>query len=152
MRAAGAVVALEGATSIGIALVILVRELVGAGDAVIGGFALAGIFAVLGGGTAAAGVALARGRRGGRAPSVIVQIILTPVVWSLLTASGIAWAGVLLGVAVLVVVVGAFAPSSLRWTGERFAEEHPPVPDREPAAEARPLSPRAARGRSGPRR
>ncbi len=126
---AGLLTAAEGLVALVIGVVVAVRELLGVGDEVISGYALAGVFVVLGGGVLASGVSLARGQRGGRAPTVIIQLVLAPVAWSLLRDSGTPVVGVVLGLAVLVVLVLSFWPSSVAWTGERFTSEHPPVPD-----------------------
>ena len=148
VRAAGALTALEGLTALLLAAVLVVRELGGSGDRVISGYGTAAWFAAIGAGLLAAGVSLVRGRRGGRAPAAIVQVVLLPVVWSLLTDSGRPVLGALLGVIVVAVLVLLFVPSSVAWTGERFAEEHPPVPDA-PVRPHRPVSARVARPRRG---
>lgn len=148
VRAAGAVTALEGLTALVLAAVLVVRELGGSGDSVISGYGTAAWFAAIGAGLLAAGVSLVRGRRGGRAPATIAAVVLLPVVWSLLTDSGRPLLGALLGVTVVTVLVLLFVPSSVAWTSERFAEEHPPVPDA-PARPQRPVSARAARPRRG---
>lgn len=153
---AGLLTAVEGLVALVIAVVLAVREVVGMGDEVISGYALAAMFAVLGGGVLAAGVSLARGQRGGRAPTVIIQLVLAPVAWSLLRDSGIPAVGAVLGLAVLAVLVLGFWPSSVAWTGERFASEHP-TEDQPAVPEPGLSSPRAARsrtskqGRPGPR-
>lgn len=141
---AGLLTAVEGLVALVIAVVVAVRELLGMGDQVVSGYALAAVFAVLGGGVLASGVALARGQRGGRAPTVIMQVVLAPVAWSLLRDSGIPIAGVVLGLTVLAVLVLGFWPSSVAWTGERFSSQHPDVPD--PG-----FSPPAARSRTSKR-
>ncbi|MEO6880006.1 MAG: hypothetical protein ABI181_03520 [Mycobacteriaceae bacterium] len=147
---AGLLTGVEGLVALAIAIVLAVRELLGVGDQLVSGYALAAMFAVLGGGVLASGVSLSRGQRGGRAPTVIMQVVLAPVAWSLLRDSGVPIAGAVLGLVALAVLVLSFWPSSVAWTGERFTSEHPPVPD--PG-----LSPRASRSvtskqdRSGPR-
>lgn len=144
---AGALAALEGLVALVIAAVVVVRELLGAGDQVVSGYGLAAVFAALGGGVLAAGVSLARGQRGGRAPTVIIQVVLAPVAWSLLRDSGIPTAGAVLGLVVLAVLVLAFWPSSVAWTGARFTSEH--LAEDQLAVPAPGLSsPRAARSRT----
>lgn len=150
VRTAGGLTVLEGVVSLGLAAVLVARELGGGGDGVVSGYGIAAWFAAIGAGVLAAGVALVRGRRGGRAPAAIVQVVLLPVGWSLLTDSGQPVLGGVLGAVAVGVLVLLFVPTSLAWTGERFAEEHPPVPD-EPAVPLSPREARSRRARRGPR-
>lgn len=148
MRAAGLLTTLEGIVALVIAVVLVARELGGIGDGVVSGYGIAVWFAAIGAGVLAAGVALVRGRRGGRAPATIVQVVLGPVVWSLLTDSGQPLLGAALGVVVVSVVVLLFVPTSVAWTGDRFTQEHPPVPD----APVSDREQRSKRGRPGTHR
>jgi peptidoglycan/LPS O-acetylase OafA/YrhL len=151
IRVGGGLTALEGLVSLVLAVVLVARELSSSGDGLVSGYGIAVWFAAIGAGVLAAGVSLVRGRRGGRAPATIVQVVLLPVVWSLLTDSGQPVLGAALGVVVVAVLVLLFVPSSLTWTSDRFAEEHPPVPDG-PTPPVSPRGPRPGRADRGPRR
>jgi peptidoglycan/LPS O-acetylase OafA/YrhL len=116
VRRAGLVVALEGAVGIALAVVFVVRELVGAEHAnFINSYGTAAWFAILGAGVITGGVALVRGRRWGRAIAVVAQILLIPVAFALLTDSGQPWFGAPLLVVVVIVLGLLFSPKSVRW-------------------------------------
>lgn len=146
--AAGLLTAAEGSVAVGLAVVLVVRELLGHGDAVVSGYGIAAFFAVLGGAVVAAGWSLVRGQRGGRAPATIIQVLLVPVAWSVLTDSGVPALGVLLGLVVLATLGLLFAPPSLGWVNAQFEVDHPPVPEAPVSARAQ----RSRRGSAGPRR
>lgn len=120
-RAAGALVALEGATALVAAVVLLIRAVGGVEDTVANGYGTAGWFAVAGAVVGAAGVALVLGKRWGRAVALVVQLLLLPVVWSLLTDSHQPFYGVLLGSVVLAILALLFSPPSSRWMAAEYA-------------------------------
>lgn len=120
-RAAGALVVLEGAVALVVAVVLLVRALGGARDSAANGYGTAGWFAVIGVAVGAAGIALILGRRWGRAIALVVQLLLLPVVWSLLTDSHQPLYGVLLGSGVVAVLALLFSPPSSRWMAAEYA-------------------------------
>lgn len=115
VRVAGLVAAVEGATGLAVAAVLLARGLGGADQRVVNGFGTAIFFVVAGGGVLAAGVALAAGKPWGRGLVVFTQLLLLPVVWYLAVGSH----RLVFGAPVAIVAVTAlgllFTPSSLRW-------------------------------------
>ncbi|WP_042939887.1 hypothetical protein [Rhodococcus sp. AW25M09] len=122
-RSAGVLVAAQGAVSLVAAFVLLVRAVSGEGDnAVANGYGTAGWFGVLGVGVGVAGVALIVGKRWGRAIATVVQLLLLPVVWSLLTGSHQTLYGVVLGVAVIGVLALLFSPPSSQWMAAEYSD------------------------------
>ncbi len=93
----------------------MVRELAGHHEAAISGYGTAIWFAVIGGAVLAGGIALTHGKRWGRGISMMAQILLLPVSYSLITGSGLPWIGVPVGVLALGLLVLLFAPASLSW-------------------------------------
>lgn len=122
-RSAGVLVAAQGAVSLVAAFVLVVRAVSGEGDnAVANGYGTAGWFAVLGLGVGAAGVALILGKRWGRALATVVQLLLLPVVWSLLTGSHQTVYGIVLGIVVVAVLVLLFSPPSSQWMAAEYSD------------------------------
>lgn len=117
VRAAGVWVALEGLAGVVIALVLVVRGLLGHAERAISNYGTAAWFLILGGAVLAAGTALGWGRRGGYVVAIMVQLLLLPVAWTLLTGSDRPWAGGILGVAAGVTLVLLITPAALRWKG-----------------------------------
>ncbi|MCP2290014.1 hypothetical protein ACFYT3_10380 [Nocardia amikacinitolerans] len=123
VRGAGGLVALEGAVAVTVAIVLVVRGLLGHDQSQASGYGTAAWFGILGGAVLAAGVGLLLGRRWGRAIAVIAQVLLLPVVWSLLTDSHQPVYGGLLGVVVVAALVLLFVPSSTRWMAREYGAE-----------------------------
>jgi len=115
VRGAGGLVALEGAVAVVVAIVLIVRGLLGHDQSAASGYGTAAWFGILGGAVLAAGIGLLFGHRWGRAIAVIAQVLLLPVTWSLLTDSHQPVFGALLGVVVIAALVLLFAPPSNRW-------------------------------------
>ncbi|MGV9820889.1 hypothetical protein [Nocardia xishanensis] len=120
VRGAGGLVALEGAVAVTVAIVLVVRGLLGHDQSQASGYGTAAWFGILGGAVLAAGVGLLLGRRWGRAIAVIAQILLLPVAWSLLTDSHQPVYGALLGVVVVAALILLFVPSSTRWMARDY--------------------------------
>ncbi|WP_330249966.1 hypothetical protein OG874_27230 [Nocardia sp. NBC_00565] len=120
VRGAGGLVALEGAVAVGVAIVLIVRGLLGHDQSAASGYGTAAWFGILGGAVLAAGIGLFLGHRWGRAIAVIAQVLLLPVTWSLLTDSHQPVLGGLLGVVVIAALVLLFAPASNRWMAELY--------------------------------
>jgi len=120
IRGAGAIVALQGAAAVVIAVVLLVRTVRGGEESATVGYGTAGLFAVLGAGVLAAGVALLRSMRGGRGPALVIQALLLPVVWSLLTASAQVPLGLALGVVVLTTTALLLCAPARRWAAAEY--------------------------------
>jgi hypothetical protein len=103
IRLAGALVGLQGLVGVGVAVAILVRALAAAAlnGALLGEI---GFFLLIGGAVLAVGAGLLRGRRWARSPAIVTELLLLPVVYSLLGPSRQLLLGVLAGVC----VVGTF--------------------------------------------
>ncbi len=120
VRAGGALVALEGAVGLIVAIVLVVRAAGGHHDTGISGYGTAAWFAVLFGAVFAAGVALWLGRRGGRGVGILTQVLLAPVAFSLLGQSHqIAW-----GILLVIIIVPAFVllvhPQTSAWMNRAY--------------------------------
>ncbi|WP_327093404.1 hypothetical protein OIE68_24305 [Nocardia vinacea] len=120
VRGAGGLVALEGAVAVVVAIVLIVRGLLGHDQSAASGYGTAAWFGILGGAVLAAGIGLFLGHRWGRAIAVIAQVLLLPVTWSLLTDSHQPVLGALLGLVVAGALVLLFAPASNRWMAEVY--------------------------------
>ncbi|TQM30930.1 hypothetical protein [Nocardia bhagyanarayanae] len=123
VRGAGGLVALEGAVAVTVAIVLVVRGLLGHDQSQASGYGTAAWFGILGGAVLAAGIGLLLGHRWGRAIAVIAQVLLLPVVWSLLTDSHQPVYGGLLGVVVVAALILLFVPSSTRWMAREYGAE-----------------------------
>ncbi|WP_329412982.1 hypothetical protein OG563_10545 [Nocardia vinacea] len=120
VRGAGGLVALEGAVAVVVAIVLIVRGLLGHDQSAASGYGTAAWFGILGGAVLAAGIGLFLGHRWGRAIAVIAQVLLLPVTWSLLTDSHQPVLGALLGLVVAGALVLLFVPASNRWMAEVY--------------------------------
>ncbi|RJO80061.1 hypothetical protein D5S18_01340 [Nocardia panacis] len=123
VRGAGALVAVEGAVAVIVAVVLIARGLLGSDQSVASGYGTAAWFGILGGGVLAAGAGLLLGRRWGRAIAVIAQVLLLPVVWSLLTDSHQPVYGALLGLAAVASLVLLFAPPTTRYMAHAYGAD-----------------------------
>lgn len=127
MRLAGLLVGVQGMVGIGVAIAILVRAVIG--DTLSGPLvAEAGFFLLIGAAVAAAGWGLQSGRRWSRSPAIVTQLLLLPVVYSLLGGSQ----QLVLGALTLVYVVTTFLllisePARAWSAGE---DERPPAAPR----------------------
>lgn len=125
VRRAGALVTLEGSLAVGVALVLIVRGLLGHDQSVVSGYGTAGWFAILGGAVLAAGIGLLRGQRWGRTIALLAQLLLLPVTWYLLTSHQFIW-GLLMGVVVVSTLVLLFAGPTSRWMAEGYGAPDAP--------------------------
>lgn len=104
IRTAGALAVTEGAA--GIVLAVAMVVLVGSGMLGLATvLATAGFFALLAAGVVVVGVGLLRGRRWARAPAIVVQVLLLPVAYTLLSGGQRGALGVLAGLATGAVVI-----------------------------------------------
>jgi hypothetical protein len=99
VRAAAAVVGLEGLVGLGTAVVFGVASEGGLGDRI----GEASYFVLLGAALLLCAVLLWRGRPGARTPSIVAQLLLVPFVYS-----QIAEGRLVIGIVALLVVVGTF--------------------------------------------
>ncbi|WP_049793948.1 hypothetical protein [Hoyosella subflava] len=106
IRAAGVIVSLQGLVLLGLGAWLLVRAVTGTGGTEVSGYATAGWFVFLGAPVLGGGIALALGKRWGRAIAVVIQLLLLPVVFSLISGSQqYLWGFALGGVVVLTLVL-----------------------------------------------
>jgi len=132
VRIAGSLVVLEGIVAIGFAVYSVVRALSGTHDqSVTNGYGLALWLGILFGGVLAAGIALLRGKRWGRAVAVVAQLLLLPVAWSLLTDSHQLVLGIVLSVIVVPALVLLFAPQTTTWLADEYAPDSEPGSDQD---------------------
>ncbi|MBS9371348.1 hypothetical protein GON09_000292 [Rhodococcus sp. B50] len=124
MRAAGWLVVLEGLVAMGFAVYSIIRAASGEHDqSVTNGYGFALWLIVLFGGVLAGGIALVRGVRWGRAVALLAQLLLLPVVWSLLTDSHQPVAGTALALVVVPTLVLLFSPPTSRWLAHEYAPD-----------------------------
>lgn len=115
VRAAAALVGLEGTAAVTGALVFLIRGVGGADRQVVDGFGNAAWFAVIGGSLLTAAWALWTGRRWGRGIAVFAQLLLLPVTWYVGVGSHRWFYGIPIAAGALAALVLLFAPATLRW-------------------------------------
>ncbi|GEL25690.1 membrane protein [Pseudonocardia sulfidoxydans NBRC 16205] len=114
VRVAGAVVALQGLVGIVFGVVLLVRGL-GADVGIRYVLGETGYFVVIGAACVATGIGLLRGRRWARSPAIVVELLLLPVVYSLLGPSKqIVW-GIVVGVVVIATFLLLISERSRMW-------------------------------------
>lgn len=114
IRLAGIVVALQGLVGIVFGVVLLVRGL-GADVPLRYVLGEMGYFVVVGVACAAIGIGLLRGRRWARSPAIVVELLLLPVVYSLLGPSKqIVW-GIVVGVVVIATFLLLISERSRVW-------------------------------------
>ena len=115
VRGAGLIVAVQGATGLVVAAVLLLRAVDGADQRVANGFGTAVWFTLAGGAVLAAGWALLVGRRWGRGLAVFAELLLLPVAWYLAVGSHRMLIGIPVGVVALTGLALLFSPAALRW-------------------------------------
>ncbi len=115
VRGAGLLVAVQGAAALVMAAVLLVRGIAGADQRVVNGLGTAVFFVLVGAVVLAAGRALTVGRRWGRGPAVITQLLLLPVAWYLTVDSHRPGFGIPAGIVALAVLGLLFSPAGVRW-------------------------------------
>jgi TM2 domain-containing membrane protein YozV len=115
VRAAGAIVAIQGVVALVVAAVLVVRGITGAHQHMVNGLGTAVLFVLFGGVVLAAGRALTVGKRWGRGLAVITQLLLLPVAWYLVRGSQQPAAGIPAGVVALAVLALLFTPAAVRW-------------------------------------
>ena len=106
VRLAGLLVGLQGLLGLGFAGALAVRALTaeGAGLPVGDIVGESGYFVVIGAALVGVGIGLVRGRRWARTPAIVTQLLLLPVVYTLLGPSR----QLVLGIVAGVVVIGTF--------------------------------------------
>lgn len=115
VRAAAALVGLEGAAGVVAAVVFLIRGLAGADRQIVNGYGNAAWFAVIGAALLAAAWALWTGRQWGRGIAVFAQLLLLPVTWYVGVGSHRWFYGIPVAAVALAALVLLFAPATLAW-------------------------------------
>ena len=115
VRAAGLIVAVQGAAALVTAAVLVVRGIGGADQHIVNGLGTAAWFVLVGSGVLAAGWALVAGKRWGRGPAVFTQLLLLPVAWYVAIGSQRPVLGIPVAIVALSALVLLFSPPSLRW-------------------------------------
>ena len=121
VRCAGGLVAAEGTTAFVVAVVLVVRALLGHEQSGANGYGTALWFGILGAAVFAGGFALVLGRRWGRAIALVAQLLLLPVVWALLTDSHQPVLGAVLGVVVVATLGLLFSGPASRWMAQEYS-------------------------------
>lgn len=119
VRAAGVLVGLEALAAIGFAGVLSFGALSGTervGEVVAQGV----LFLLFGAGMVAVAAGLLVGRRWARAPALVIQFLLLPVVYSLVGPSRQVAVGLAVGVLVLAALVLLLSQQAKRWAMESF--------------------------------
>lgn len=125
VRWAGGLVAFEGAVAVVVAVVLVIRGLLGHDQDAANPYGTAAWFVILGGAVLAAGLALLWGRRWGRAIAVVAQLLLLPVVWAMLTDSHQPVLGVTFAVVVVPALVCLFSAPTSRWMAQEYGGRAP---------------------------
>ncbi|WP_103380017.1 hypothetical protein [Pseudonocardia dioxanivorans] len=114
IRVAGVVVALQGLVGIVFGIVLLVRGL-GTGDGIRYVLGETGYFVLIGAALVVVGIGLLRGKRWSRSPAIVAELLLIPVVYSLLGPSRqIVW-GIIVGVVVIATFLLLISERSRLW-------------------------------------
>lgn len=113
VRVAGVLVGLQGLLAGLAAVLLLVRALTGSAGLVVLGGAL--LFAVFAAGLIAIARGLLLGQHGARGPAVVVQLLLLPVVYSLLGPSDQVVLGILAALVVGGILVALFTGPARAW-------------------------------------
>ncbi|WP_300019232.1 hypothetical protein [Pseudonocardia sp.] len=115
VRLAGVLVAVQGLLGLGFAVALLLR----AGSAALPASSVLGesaLFVVLGGAVAATGAALVAGRRWARTPAIVAQLLLLPVVYSLIGPSRQLLLGIVAGLFVVATFMLLISERSRVWS------------------------------------
>ncbi|MGI9000456.1 MAG: hypothetical protein ACR2GH_02190 [Pseudonocardia sp.] len=115
IRVAGALVGVQALLGIGFAVLLAVRAL--SPDVPVGAVVgEAGYFVVIGGALLAVGVGLVAGRRWARTPAIVTQLLLLPVVYSLLGPSRQLVLGIVAGAFVVTTLLLLISERSREWS------------------------------------
>ncbi len=115
MRAAAAMVCLQGGAGAAVALVLVLRVVTGAGD-LGAGLAASGFIGGCAAALIAVGISLSRGAHGARTPAVVAQLLLLGTAWYAAGPSSQPEYGVPAGLYCSVVLVLLFSAPATRWS------------------------------------
>jgi hypothetical protein len=115
VRAAGLVVGLQGLLGVGFAVALAVRS--ASSDAPVGAvLGESGYFVVIGAALLLVGIGLLTGRRWARTPAIVTQLLLLPVVYSLIGPSRQLALGLITGVIVVATFLLLISEASREWS------------------------------------
>jgi hypothetical protein len=115
VRLAGVLVGIQGLVAVGFAVALGLRSL---GPDVAAGSVLgeAGYFVLIGAAVVAVGLGLVRGRRWARTPAIVTQLLLLPVVYSLIGPSRQLVLGIVAGLYVVATFMLLISERSREWS------------------------------------
>jgi hypothetical protein len=127
VRLAGVLVAVQGLVGLGFAVALVVRALTveGPGLPVRDIIGEAGYFGLVGAALVAVGAGLVGGRRWARTPAIVTQLLLLPVVYTLIGPSRQLLLGIGAGVVVAATFLLLISEASRRWSMGLAAPEAP---------------------------
>ena len=120
IRVAGLLVGLQGVAAVALAIMVGIQESTLPIGSVLGEV---GYFAVIGIALAFIGAALATGRRGARTPAIVTQLLLLPVVYSLIGPSRQLLLGIAAGIYVVVTFLLLISERSREWSTAPYSRE-----------------------------
>jgi uncharacterized membrane protein YhaH (DUF805 family) len=120
IRLAGVLVGLEGVGALVFAILVGIQESMLPLGAVLGEV---GYFVLIGIALAFIGAALATGRRGARTPAIVIQLLLLPVVYSLIGPSRQLVLGVVAGIYVVATFLLLISERSRAWATAPYSRE-----------------------------
>jgi hypothetical protein len=120
IRVAGVLVGLQGVAALVFAVLVGIQDSMLPLGSVLGEV---GYFVVVGVALAFIGAALATGRRGARTPAIVIQLLLLPVVYSLIGPSRQLLLGVAAGIYVVATFLLLISERSRAWATEPYSRE-----------------------------
>jgi hypothetical protein len=120
IRVAGVLVGLQGAAAVTFAVLVGIQESAQPLASVLGEV---GYFAVIGIALVFIGAALATGRRGARTPAIVTQLLLLPVVYSLIGPSRQLLLGIAAGIYVVATFLLLISERSREWATAPYSRE-----------------------------
>ena len=120
IRVAGLLVGLQGVAAVAFAILVGIQDSTLPLGSVLGEV---GYFAVIGIALTLIGAALATGRRGARTPAIVTQLLLLPVVYSLIGPSRQLLLGIAAGIYVVVTFLLLISERSREWSTAPYSRE-----------------------------
>jgi len=120
IRVAGLLVGLQGVAAVAFAIMVGVQDSTLPLGSVLGEV---GYFAVIGIALVFIGAALFTGRRGARTPAIVTQLLLLPVVYSLIGPSRQLLLGIVAGIYVVVTFLLLISERSREWSTAPYSRE-----------------------------
>jgi hypothetical protein len=120
IRVAGLLVGLQGVAAVAFAILVGIQDSTLPLGSVLGEV---GYFAVIGIALVLIGAALFTGRRGARTPAIVTQLLLLPVVYSLIGPSRQLLLGIAAGIYVVVTFLLLISERSREWSTAPYSRE-----------------------------